>query len=91
MGRGVSALGRAPVGHGGVEGCGGRASIEKEIPLRRALPCPALCSAYSIVTAASVTALSMIDDRQDAWLVETGIMSIIDAMSLSDVINLSNE
>jgi hypothetical protein len=37
MGRGVSALGRARVGPVGVEGCRGRAPIEKEIPLRCAM------------------------------------------------------
>jgi len=50
------------------------------------VPCLALCHTLSIVTAASVTALSMIDDRQDALLVETTNAATIDAMSLCEVI-----
>jgi hypothetical protein len=50
MGRGVSALGRARVGPVGGGGRGGRLAIEKEIPLRCALPM--LCRCAMLTSAA---------------------------------------
>ena len=65
MGRGVSALGRARAGHGGVEGRRGRHPIEKEIPYH---PMPCQCHGLlSIVShiasvTASCVALSLYSD-----------------------------